>query len=346
MVLLTRQIRIHKTDNTEEAREKGKVLENLLVLADEKFQMIDEINEPAAQCLKTTGQKMAWELRQGQNMDDKYLQGAFTSWLETMDEYEKDWKERTGREKQRKRLSDTLSVEGQPHQKTPCQSVSSGHESKSSHSGRRENDSQKSGQRNQPPISPLTKTNLDRHEETIQIQDGRQFGPTPQQVQKEQQMERTPYSVSHTIPFSGQQQKPKLINTEIHPKRFPQPALKKGHLPPSLSDRKDNWTVTQHKQGEKGGMEMRGKGKGGTGRNLRQPMYAEDPMQIMQGQLDRMKDKSDRSMMVTVLKETYDKMYQRILKDGAGTRPGVTLQQKQFAETRAHKIAMYEYIQN
>ena len=89
-----------------------------------------------------------------------------------------------------------------------------------------ENDSQKSGQRNQPPVSPLTKTNLDKHEETIQIQDVRQFGPTPQQAQKEQRMERTPYSVSRAIPFIGQQQKPKLINTEIRPEKFHQHALK------------------------------------------------------------------------------------------------------------------------
>ena len=47
-----------------------------------------------------------------------------------------------------------------------------------------------------------------------------------------------------------------------------------------------------------------------------------------------------------ILKETYDKMFQRIFKDGAGMRPGVTLQQKQFAEKIAHKIAMREYIQN
>ena len=184
MVLLDRQIRIHKTGNIEEAREKGKVLENLLALADEKFRMIDDINEPAAQRLKTTGQKMAWELRQGRNVDDKYLQGAFTSRLETMGEYERDWKGRTGRVKQRKGIPDTLSMEGQPYRKTPCQSVSSGHGGKSPHSGRRENDSQKSGQRNQPPVSPLTRTNLVRHEETIQIQDIRQFGPTPQQAQK------------------------------------------------------------------------------------------------------------------------------------------------------------------
>ena len=47
-----------------------------------------------------------------------------------------------------------------------------------------------------------------------------------------------------------------------------------------------------------------------------------------------------------ILKETYGKMFQRIFKDGAGMRPGVTQQQKQFAETRSHKIAMREYIQN
>ena len=138
------------------------------------------------------GQKTAWELRQEENPHGKYLQGAFTSWLETIADYEKDWQERQGRDIQRKRLSGNLSVEGQPYQKKPCQSDSTPQQtSKSPHSSQRENKSQRGGQRGKPPVSPLTAKNIERREETTQIQDTRQFGPTSQQIQRERRQENT-----------------------------------------------------------------------------------------------------------------------------------------------------------
>ena len=184
-----------------------------------------------------------------------------------------------------------------------------------------------------------------------------------------------------TIPFKSPMQRPKLFNKEIDPKVSPRHALKLGHLPSSVASNSNehlgnrtNGRNTRQRQKEIGGGDPRmparkvtevelgyidkhhmkrekGKGKGlthktKTVRNLRQPMYAEDAMQIMQGQLDRMKGKSDRTILITVLKETYDKIYQRVHKNGEGRKPIATPQQKQFADVRSRKIAIYEYIQN
>ena len=158
--------------HVEEANDQERVRGNLLAIAEEEFRLIDSLSEPSSQCRKKAGQKMVWGLKQEGNFNNKYLQGAFTSWLETIDDYAKDWQERQGRDGQRKRLSGNISMEGQPYQKTPFQSDGAPRQiSKSSHSSQREGKSHRIGKRDKPPISPLTTKNLERHEETIQIQE-------------------------------------------------------------------------------------------------------------------------------------------------------------------------------
>ena len=59
----------------------------------------------------------------------------------------------------------------------------------------------------------------------------------------------------------------------------------------------------------------------------------------------KMKDKSDRMIMVGVEKETYGMIFSRTIQNGESRNSRVTVQQKRFAEIRARKIAMCEYLQ-